>query len=297
MSGSADRFQMVAIGAPGFSGPDQCDYWYGCWSTKPNMGRVRVYEWDPLGDTWLILALGTWSGNVNGDIDGETNDRFGTSVALSKDGQRLIVGARSKVRAYHWMEPMTRTDWSGNAILVGDAWMRVGWCDFTPGGDAPASVSMSADGTFIAVSSAEYQSSIISGVVTFRWERGEWNGDGPDGWYMPSYSGKFTYFGIRYFDFGMGALQDPTCSPHSSCYNSFGSSFAIAGDGMSTRVAVQASDAVYVFHVTYCDTTTPPDNGATATVRAKSRLSKRARPTVRTVSAQPGLQSAPRKAS
>ena len=53
------------------------------------MGRVRVYEWDPLGDTWLILALGTWSGNVNGDIDGETNDRFGTSVALSKDGQRF----------------------------------------------------------------------------------------------------------------------------------------------------------------------------------------------------------------
>ena len=39
--------------------------------------------------------------------------------------------------------------------------------DFTPGGDAPASVSPSADGTFIAVSSAEYQSSIISGVVTF----------------------------------------------------------------------------------------------------------------------------------
>ena len=264
LSGDGSR---VAIGAPGFDGPDRCDDWYGCWSTKPNMGRVRVYEWDSLGGTWLMLALATYSGNVDGDIDGGSNERFGTSVALSEDGDRLIVGnhkvsGQSKVSAYHWMEPMTRTDWSGNAMLVGDAWIRVGWCDFTVGGNVAASVSMSADGTFIAVSSSGYQSSTVSGVITLRWERGEWSGDGPDGWYMPSYSGKFTFFGMS-MEMGMAdeGLSDPSCS-QSSCYTSFGSSFAIAGDGMSTRVAVQASTGVYVFHVTYCDTTSPPDNGS-----------------------------------
>ena len=37
---------------------------------------------------------------------------------------------QSEVRAYHWMEPMTATDWSGNTINVGDAWVRLGWCDY-----------------------------------------------------------------------------------------------------------------------------------------------------------------------
>jgi hypothetical protein len=32
---------------------------------------------------------------------------------------------------------------------------------------------------------------------------------------------------------------------------------------MSTRVAVRASTGVYVFHVTYCDTSAPPENGGT----------------------------------
>ena len=129
---------------------------------------------------------------------------------------------------------------------------------------------MSADGTLITVSAAQYQQSTVSGVVTYRWERGEFTGDGPDGWYSPSYSGQFSYFGMSGYDMEMGhgsGLHDPTCQQNCysgcNCYTSFGSSSAIAGDDMSTRVAVRASTGVYVFHVTYCDTSAPPENGGT----------------------------------
>jgi hypothetical protein len=246
------------------------------------MGQVRVYEWDPSDGTWRKLALsGGWSTNegenIEGNIDGDTGDQLGTSVALSGDGDRLIVGGhrthyndQSEVRAYHWMEPMTATDWSGNPINVGDCWVKFGWCDTKVGSNIATTVSISADGTLITVSAAQYQQSTVSGVVTYRWEHGEFNGDGPSGWYSPEYSGKFSYFGMSGYDMEMGhgsGLHDPTCQQNCysgcNCYTSFGSSFAIAGDDMSTRVAVRASTGVYVFHVTYCDTSAPPENGGT----------------------------------
>jgi len=287
LSGDGSR---VAIGAPRFSGPEQCYDGYGrrrllfggpgdnyCYVSKQYMGRVRVYEWEPSGGTWRKLGLGSWNGNVDGDIDGDDGDRFGTSVSLSENGNRLLVGnhksSQSEVRAYHWMEPMTKTDWSGNAIDVGDAWIRVGWCDYTVQGNIAATVSMSPDGTLITVSSAQYQQSTVSRVATYRWEHGEFNGDGPDGWSFPSYSGKFHAVGGEVGEFGEGGLTDPTCQQNCysncNCYTSFGSSSAIAGDDMSTRVAVRASTGVYVFHVTYCDTSAPPENGGTGECPSK----------------------------
>ena len=282
LSGDGSR---VAIGAPGFDGPDQCsnDYYYqGCWSTKPDMGQVRVYEWDPSDGAWLTLAISASECDLHTryeSIDGDQNDHFGTSVAISEDGNRLIVGNdkpgshyndKSEVRAYQWAEPMTATDWSGETFNVGDAWVRLGWCDFKVG-NAAANVRLSADGNFFAVGGSNYQSSTVDRLITLKWGRGEWTtNDGPCG-ISPQYSGQFSAFGIQGYEFEMGGggLIDPTCSSNSNCYTGFGSSFAIAGDDMSTRVAVRASSGVYVFHVTYCDTSAPPENGGTGECPSK----------------------------
>jgi hypothetical protein len=279
LSGDGSR---VAIGAPGFDGPDECyDYYMQgmqCYSTKPDMGQVRVYEWDPSSGTWLNLVFATWEGNLE-SINGDSGHQFGVSVALSGDGNRLIVGndekgnGQSEVRAYHWMEPTTGADYSGNPVNFGDAWIRVGHCEFKVSGYAAASVSISDDGNSIAISASNYQSSSVSAVNTLRWERGEWEFDGVYGMNMPQYTGKFTAFGIQGYEMEMGGggLKDPACPTNynSNCYTSFGSSFSIAGDDMSTRLAVRASTGVYVFHVTYCDASAPPENGGTGTCTGK----------------------------
>ena len=72
---------------------------------------------------------------------------------------------------------------------------------------------------------------------------------------------------------GGGGVKDPSCqnpcNNYCNCYTGFGSSLAIAGDGMSTRLAVRSNSGVYVFHVTYCDASAPPDNGKQGTCSGK----------------------------
>ncbi len=50
------------------------------------LGHVRVYRYDAVAGTW---------GQLGSDIDGEAAfDSFGASVAVSADGNTVIIGAR-----------------------------------------------------------------------------------------------------------------------------------------------------------------------------------------------------------
>lgn len=55
-------------------------------------GIVRIYDWLSGADS-DASAIGTWIQAGNGLRGASPGDHFGTSVALSEDGQRLIVGA------------------------------------------------------------------------------------------------------------------------------------------------------------------------------------------------------------
>jgi len=112
----------VAIGAPRNSGN-------GSWA-----GHVRVFDWN--GTTWI---------QVGNDIDGEAaGDLSGSSIALSSDGNRLVIGAPANntfaghVRVYDW----DGVDWTQTgADIDGDA--ENDW--------AGESVALSSDGSRLAV--------------------------------------------------------------------------------------------------------------------------------------------------
>ena len=100
ISGDGNR---VAVGAPGADGPDVCWDWYGCYSSSPNMGQVRVYEWS--ANAWQLMG-----GIPGGYIGGASNSELGTSIALSRDGSRVIAGSplhnscqsSGAARVYEW---------------------------------------------------------------------------------------------------------------------------------------------------------------------------------------------------
>lgn len=115
----------VAIGSPYNDG------------TGDTAGHVRIYDWT--GSFWT---------QVGDDLDGEAaGDEFGWSLAISSDGNRLVVGATDNdgtgvnaghVRLYDW----TGSEWlqvgsDMNAEAAGD---EFGW-----------SVALSADGSRVAI--------------------------------------------------------------------------------------------------------------------------------------------------
>jgi hypothetical protein len=124
---SADG-NVVAIGADGND------------ENGENAGHVRVYEWN--------VSAGDWN-QRGGDIDGEARrNKFGTAVSLSADGYVLAIGAdnhdyyRGHVRVYEWN--VSAGDWS----------QRFGDIDGEEYSDkAGSSVSLSADGTVVAIGS------------------------------------------------------------------------------------------------------------------------------------------------
>ncbi|MBC7842380.1 MAG: hypothetical protein H7099_08700 [Gemmatimonadaceae bacterium] len=97
-------------------------------------GHVRVY--DLVGSTWT---------QVGADIDGNSlGDQFGTSVALSGSGSRLIAGASRGSAGGGYARVYD---------LVNGTWTQVG-ATLAPGGDEGFgyAVDVSADGTTIAIS-------------------------------------------------------------------------------------------------------------------------------------------------
>ena len=129
----------VAIGAP-FADP-----------VPSSSGQVTVYELS--GSTWVQMGS-VFSGTYN-------NERLGTSVSLNSDGTKLAfggthVGDRGRVEVHSW----SGTSWTqdaGGVWLAGDA----------VGDEYGTSVSLSSDGTRLAVGAAAHNTSGYVRVYEF----------------------------------------------------------------------------------------------------------------------------------
>ena len=116
-------------------------------SGLPQAGVTRVY--DLSGGDWVQLG---------DETVGEAHDNSGASVALSEDGQCLVVGA-----------PEAGADWAGRARvyhLHGAAWTRKG-ADIVgePGDKSGTSVGVSADCNRVVVGAPGYPNGTGYGVV------------------------------------------------------------------------------------------------------------------------------------
>ena len=109
---------MIAVGAP---------------KSDTNSGYVRVFKYY---STWIQL------GN---SIDGNSGDKFGNALSLSKDGHRLTIGAP---------ENSDTTDRAGYASVYdfnGADWVQITDIYGTIGEKFGSSVSLSGDGTKVSV--------------------------------------------------------------------------------------------------------------------------------------------------
>ena len=153
LSSDGDR---LAIGAPGNDG------------SGINSGHVRAYEWS--GTAWVQLGA---------DIDGESHeDRSGTSVSLSSDGDRLAIGAPNNegggwgsghVRVYQWID--------NNWVQLGDD------IDGEAENDRSGhSVSISSDGNRLAIGAAQNSGneSWSGHVRVYQWSDEAWTQLGAD---------------------------------------------------------------------------------------------------------------------
>ncbi len=146
---SADG-NRIALGAPGAGG-----------GTLP--GAVTVWDWS--GGAWT--PVGTLQGEANGDT-------FGTSIALSSDGRRLVVGAPANhdggvagggaaAGAAYVFEQDAGGDW---VKLGGDLDGEI----LSNGSGAFGSqVSMAADGTLVAITAPAH-----SHAKVYHWSGGAW---------------------------------------------------------------------------------------------------------------------------
>lgn len=127
---------MIAVGGPGNDGE-------GLSGGGSGGGHVRVYR----------FAAGAWS-QVGADLDGEPGNAFGTSVALSGDGTRLIAGGPPGSVARYY-------------TLAGDTWTLATTPVFAADSRAGQWVAISTDGLTAAVGATYYRGSAgnASGVV------------------------------------------------------------------------------------------------------------------------------------
>jgi len=134
--------RILAVGAPKHKGNDGFEN-----------GRVQVYSFD--SGSWNQLGQ-----DIDGTIDGA---RFGTSVKLSDDGLTIICGTDSSN-----ITPPPAKVFRYN----GSTWRILGQpigIDSTPISDLKPSVSISGDGTVVAVSSPA-----ISMTQIFRFNEPKW---------------------------------------------------------------------------------------------------------------------------
>jgi hypothetical protein len=128
----------------------------------PDSGHVRVYSWDETGDNYIPRGI---------DIDGEaTGDRSG-SLALSRDGNILAVGAlfndgtnapdSGHVRVYSWNVGLGRYTQRGFDI-DGEA----------SGDHSGRAVSMSDDGSVLAIGAARNGGDDDGHVRVYSWNIG-----------------------------------------------------------------------------------------------------------------------------
>jgi hypothetical protein len=142
-------------------------------------GHVRVHKWTH-GNDYTNHTTDIWT-KIGVDIDGEANnDLSGNSVSLSADGTVVAIGARlndgvngnssGHVRVYKWTHG---TDYSNPTT---DTWTKIGVdIDGEANNDLSGnSVSLSADGTVVAISSIynDDNGSNAGHVRVFKWNHG-----------------------------------------------------------------------------------------------------------------------------
>lgn len=225
----------VAIGAP-FADP-----------VPSNSGQVSVYELS--GSTWVQMGS-TFSGTVN-------NERLGTSVSLNSDGTKLAFGATGGnsgsgfVRVYNW----SGTSWTqeGGGLFGTDFGFLYG----DIGDEYGTSVSLSSDGTRLAVGAAAYNTSGYVRVYEFFNNGWGYLGNRRDGegsndrfGFSVSLSSDGTRFAaggigntansghVRVFEFSSDWTQVGSDIDSESSADNFGYSVSLNSDG--TRLAAGA---------------------------------------------------------
>jgi hypothetical protein len=154
-----------------------------------NHGHVRVFEYDESSSSWMKVG-GTCDQDFRctGDIDGEAAmDESGTAVSLSGDGSRVAIGAPENDGA----------GLSAGHVRVfeydGSTWTQIGQ-DIDGGGPdnrAGRFVSLSADGSRVAIGANDYGGTDMSGHVrVYEYDGSSWvlMGSGIDGVKAGDYS-------------------------------------------------------------------------------------------------------------
>jgi len=167
-------------------------------------GRVKVYEWTG-GPNWNQRG-----GNMDGEAD---DDDFGKSISLSCDGSRLAIGApfndvggtdAGHVRVYEWSNP----NWIQMGLAI---------CGETAGDEFGSSVSLSYDGSILAVGAVRNSGGYMrkGRVQVCEWNAVSWNQKGGNmngeaahdfsGWSVSlSWDGLTVAVGAPYNDGGGG---------------------------------------------------------------------------------------------
>lgn len=129
-------------------------------------GQVQVYEWN--GSAWSQLGS-----DINGDSAG---DAFGYSVSIDSDGSRIVAGAPADDGGGNSSGQVKVYDWNGSA------WAQVG-SDINGAGVADSlgySVSMSSNGSKIAVGAYERGNGGPGYVNIFEYSSSSWSKVGSD---------------------------------------------------------------------------------------------------------------------
>ena len=162
ISGDGTR---VAVGAPASDA--------GNYITTPDIGQVHVFEWS--GSAWgqvgsSLQGLG-YSTSLGG-YNSSTGQNFGSSLALSEDGDRLIVGAPNHSEGDNFSGEVTVFDWNGTSW--GIAGSSINGSQY--GEKLGSSVAISSDGNRIAVKAGKKIGGTLRGSVrVFGWNGSAWD--------------------------------------------------------------------------------------------------------------------------
>ena len=133
--------QIVAIGAYGYN---------EVVTSQSLNGQVRVFQ----------NNSGSWE-QMGGDINGETNEHFGSSVALSSDGLILAIGAPGLVQVFQYSD---------------DSWNQKGEdiIGAAEGDGSGRKIALSSSGLTLAIGASQ-TNSYTGSVSVFQYESGAWS--------------------------------------------------------------------------------------------------------------------------
>ena len=202
----------------------------GAWKNNGNgkeSGHVRVYGWN--GSAWVQRGS---------DIDGEAaDDHSGRAVSLSSDGTIVAIGAYTNdandtnsghVRVYKW----NGSSWvQKGSDLDGDAFSD----------NHGISVSLSSDGTIVAIGSSQISNDSGAGYVrVYEWDGSAWvqRGDDIDGEAAGDNSGRAVSLSSDGTIVAIGAPKNRNRRGHVRVYEWDGSAWVQRGidlDGSDSR--------------------------------------------------------------